>query len=271
MKNGFTVFVAAFIALGASWTGFVLGSALQLGRQTQTTILNSPDPYPVQRPGSATMGLQVYRANGCANCHTEQIQQDGVACTVVLTSAGKNPLAVSNLVTTLKLDGLTEEKAADAAVKITAAGGKSETHIFATGGDISRGWGVRHSVAADYLYDYPVQIGSLRAGPDLAAIGVRQPDARWLLVHLFAPRFKMPGSTMPPYKFLFEVRKIHGAPSADALELTGEFAPADGYEVVPKPEAKELVAYLLSLRADVPLYEAPFSPQVPATSPGATK
>ena len=81
----------------------------------------------------------------------------------------------------------------------------------------------------------------------------------------------MPGSTMPPYKFLFEVRKINGAPSADALDLTGELAPAEGYEVVPKPEARELVAYLLSLRADVPLYEAPFTPQVAATSADATK
>jgi cytochrome c oxidase cbb3-type subunit 2 len=265
MKNGLTVFFAAFIALGASWTGFVLGPALQLGHQKQTTILNSTDPYPIQRTGDATLGLQVYRANGCATCHTEQIQQDGVACTVVLTGAGKNPDAVSNLLTTLKLDGLTEGQAASVADKITAAGGKSETHIYATGGDVARGWGIRHSVAADYLYDYPVQLGSLRVGPDLAAIGVRQPDANWQLAHLYAPQSKMPGSCMPAFKFLFEVRKINGTPSPDALALSGQFAPADGYEIVPKPEARELVAYLLSLRADVPLYEAPFTPQVAAT------
>jgi hypothetical protein len=44
------------------------------------------------------------------------------------------------------------------------------------------------------------------------------------------------------------------------LNLPPAFAPAAGYEVVPKLEAKELVAYLLSLRADAPLYEEPFSP-----------
>jgi len=271
MKNGLSVFFAAFIALGASWTGFVLGPVLQLGHQKQATILNSPDPYPVQRTGEATMGLQVYREAGCAACHTEQIQQGGVACTVVLTSAGKNPGAVSNLLDTLKLDGLDEGQAAAVADKITAAGGKSETQVYATGGDIARGWGVRRSVAADYLYDYPVQLGSLRVGPDLAAIGVRQPDVNWQLLHLYAPRSKMPGSTMPPFKFLFEVRKINGVPSPDALDLPKEFAPADGYEVVPKPKAKELVAYLLSLRADVPLYEAPFTPQLAATSAAAKK
>jgi cytochrome c oxidase cbb3-type subunit II len=263
MKSGVAVFIAAFIALGGSWTGYVLGSALQLGQQKQTTVLNSSEPYPVQRIGDATLGLQVYRANGCAACHTEQIRQDGMACTVVLTSAGKNPDAVSNLVSTLKLDGLSETAAAAAADKITAVGGKSETHILATGGDISRGWGVRHSVAADYLYDYPVQLGSLRVGPDLANVGVRDPDANWQLLHLYAPQSQTKDSAMPPFKFLFDVRKIGATPSPDALALPKEFAPADGYEVVPKPEAKQLVAYLLSLRADVPLYEAPFTPPTP--------
>lgn len=271
MKSGLSVFFVALFALGASWMGFVVGPVIQLGRQEQTSVLTSSDPYPIQRPGPATMGLQVYRANGCAACHTEQIQQEGVACTVVLTSAGKNPAAVSNLVATLKLDGLDEGQASAVAGRISAAGGKSETHIIATGGDIPRGWGLRHSVAADYLYDYPVQLGTLRVGPDLAAIGVRQPDANWHFVHLYDPQCKTPGSAMPSFKFLFDVRKIDGSPSPDALDLPKEFAPADGYEVVPKPEAKELVAYLLSLRADAPLYEAPFTPQSTATSADAKK
>jgi cytochrome c oxidase cbb3-type subunit 2 len=69
---------------------------------------------------------------------------------------------------------------------------------------------------------------------------------------------------MPSFKFLFDVRKTGSAPSPDALNLPKEFAPAAGCEVVPKPEAKELVAYLLSLRADAPLYEAPFTPVISA-------
>jgi hypothetical protein len=59
---------------------------------------------------------------------------------------------------------------------------------------------------------------------------------------------------------LFEVRKIRREPSPDALKLPPEFAPPAEYEVVPKPEARELAAYLLSLRANVPLYSAPISP-----------
>ena len=57
-------------------------------------------------------------------------------------------------------------------------------------------------------------------------------------------------STMPPFRYLFEVRKIGREPSPDALQLPQEFAPPAGYEVVPKPEAKELAAYLASLRAN---------------------
>jgi cytochrome c oxidase cbb3-type subunit II len=259
MKNGAAVFLAAFLALGGSWLGFVLAPQLQLGGAGQTNVLNSSDEYPLQPVGDATLGLQIYRANGCAACHTEQVQQDGVACDVVLASAGKNPVAVSNLLSSLKLHELTKEAADADADKITAVGGKTETHIIATGADISRGWGVRHSVAADFLYDYPVQLGSLRAGPDLANIGIRAPDANWQLLHLYAPRSVTKNSTMPSFKFLFDVRKIGDAPSPDALNVPKEFAPADGYEVVPKTEAKQLVAYLLNLRANVPLYEAPFT------------
>jgi cytochrome c oxidase cbb3-type subunit 2 len=260
MKNGAAVFLAVFIALGASWCGLVLAPEMQLGDAKQTVVLNSTDLYPVGRPGEANQGLQVYRANGCAACHTEQVRQTGVACNVVLTSAGKNPEAVSNLVATLKLDNLTKEVADAMCEKISTVGGKTETHIVATGPDIARGWGTRRSVAEDYLYDYPVQLGSLRAGPDLANVGVREPDMNWQLVHLYAPASEVKGSAMPPFRYLFDVRKIGDAPSPDALIFPKGFGPPAGFEVVPKPEAKQLAAYVLSLRANVPLFSAPFTP-----------
>jgi len=262
MKNGFLIFLASFITLGGSWLGFVYEPLRQLGGAEQTTVLNSSDIYPLQRSGEATLGLQVYRANGCAACHTESISQTGVTCNVVLMNAGKNPDAMTNLISSLVLTNLTKEVADKAAAQITAAGGKSEIHIVATGPDIARGWGMRQSVAEDYLYDQPVQLGSLRAGPDLANIGVRAPDANWQLTHLYAPSGVVKGSTMPPFRYLFEVRKTKpgAAPSPDALQFPKEFVLPDGYEVVPKPEAKQLAAYLLSLRANAPLYSAPISP-----------
>ena len=259
MKNGFWIFLAGFAALGGSWCGFVLAPELQLGGAKQTTTLNSSDVYPVGRPGEANQGLSVYRANGCAACHTEQVRQTGIACVMTLTDAGKNPEAVTNLISSLKLTGLTKEEADAASDKISAAGGKTEIHIIATGPDIARGWGMRQSVADDFLHDNPVQLGSLRAGPDLSNIGARA-DANWQLLHLYAPQSVVKGSTMPPFRYLFEVRKIGREPSPNALKLPPEFAPPAGYEVVPKPEARELAAYLSSLRATVPLYDAPISP-----------
>jgi cytochrome c oxidase cbb3-type subunit 2 len=221
----------------------VLGPVLQLGAGKQTTILNSSEVYPNQRPGAATLGLQVYRAYGCAACHTTQIGQDGVVCEVVLT--GKNSAAVSNLIASLKLTGLTKDDADLVSSKIAAAGGKTETHIIPVGADISRpGWGTRHSVAEDFLWDNPVQLGGVRVGPDLANVGLRY-DAGWEYQHLFDPKSKVPNSAMPPYQFLFTT----------ATDGSGE--------PVPTEDAKNLVAYLLSLRANVPLHDAPYSTAAP--------
>lgn len=264
MKTGLRIFSGVFIAFTLCWCGFVLGPILQLGTEGQTTVLNSSEIYPNQRPGDATLGLQVYRANGCAACHTTQVGQDGVICDVVLTSAGGNPSAVSNLISTLKLTGLAEDKAAAVSGQISAAGGKTETHIQPTGVDISRGWGLRHSVAEDFLWDDPVQLGGIRVGPDLANVGLRYPLS-WELVHLYAPQSEVKDSTMPPFRYLFNIQKIGATPSPEALPLPAGFQPAAGYEVVPTEAAKNLAAYLLSLRADVALHDAPFTtPSAPA-------
>ncbi len=134
------------------------------------------------------------------------------------------------------------------------------------GYDLARGWGRRRTVAQDYLRDAPVMLGSVRVGPDLANVGYRmgsgdtnaQPAmVAYHLKHLYHPRTVLPTSVMPAYPYLFEVRKIGTNPSAEALKLEGAFAPAPGFEVVPRPEAKALVAYLLSLRSGVSLPEAP--------------
>jgi cytochrome c oxidase cbb3-type subunit 2 len=141
------------------------------------------------------------------------------------------------------------------------------------GSDFERGWGVRRTVAQDYLRDNPVMLGSLRMGPDLANIGVRQPDVNWHLNHLYHPKTVVPTSTMPPYAFLFETRQITGQPSPEALTIEGEYAPEAGYEVIPTDQAWALVAYLKSLNSEVALFEAPLPvepvdtnapPEVPA-------
>ena len=130
---------------------------------------------------------------------------------------------------------------------------------FGNNADIKRGWATRRTVARDYLYDQPIMLGTMRTGPDLSNIGVRGYYADWHHKHLYNPRMMVPGSIMPPFRFLYEVRPIVGQTSADALELTGEWKARlePGYEIVPTGDAKDLVAYLLSLdRTTVPLPEA---------------
>jgi len=130
---------------------------------------------------------------------------------------------------------------------------------FGNGADIKRGWGTRRTVPRDYIYDNPIMLGTMRTGPDLANIGVRGYYADWHHKHLYNPRMMTPGSIMPPFRFLYEKRKIVGEPSNDALVLTGEWAAelGPGYEIVPTEDAKDLVAYLLSLdRTTVSLPEA---------------
>ncbi len=122
-----------------------------------------------------------------------------------------------------------------------------------SGGDIDRKWGPRQTVARDYLYEDRVLIGSIRIGPDLSNVGVRHDERAWHYEHLYDPRSIKPASVMPSFSYLFAKRKIVGEKSNDALDL--DWIP-DGWEVVPKAEAKALVNYLLTLNKTHPLDEA---------------
>ena len=152
------------------------------------------------------------------------------------------------------------------------------------GSDIDRGWGARRTVARDYIYDNPSVLGIARNGPDLANMG--NPDlvdpvtkkprtlegCRMAVdAHLYNPRSTVEDSAMPSYKYLFEKRKIVSERSDDALKLDGDYAVESGYEVVPTSEAKDLVAYLLSLNRSHALKEVkeaksaqPAKPEAPA-------
>ena len=135
------------------------------------------------------------------------------------------------------------------------------------GNDYERGWGRRRTVAQDYLRDYPVQLGSLRLGSDLANVSSRQPSAAQLLKLLYNPRSVNPDSRMPRHAFLFEKRVLASGARPDPNALPLDSAEA-GYQVIPTADAHALVAYLMSLRADAQLFEAPF-PVIPTNSTAA--
>ena len=129
------------------------------------------------------------------------------------------------------------------------------------GSDIERGYGLRASVARDYILQDRVLLGSMRTGPDLMAVGDRQLDKGQYRMHLYDPQEVAPGSTMPPYAFLYEVKPIEGLPSTNALKFAPDStsAPELGFEVVPTRRAEALVEYLLSLKLNYSLPEAPIA------------
>ena len=145
---------------------------------------------------SRPRGREVYIANGCAYCHTQQPRDRNF------------------------------------------------------GPDAERGWG-RASVPADYVYDKPHLLGSMRTGPDLFNIGARQPSKDWHLGHLYQPRAYVPGSIMPAYPYLFYV-KAAAEDGEQVLTLPPGYSPA-GKVVVPTPEVLDLVKYLQGLDHTYPV------------------
>ena len=119
--------------------------------------------------------------------------------------------------------------------------------------DDQRGWG-RPSVAGDYYYDRPHLLGTMRTGPDLLNIGVRQSSVDWQLGHLYQARAYVPGSIMPGYPYLFEIKEA-ATPGDKIVTLPPEFAPARGV-VVATQAAEDLVSYLLSLDRTFPALAA---------------
>jgi cytochrome c oxidase cbb3-type subunit 2 len=307
MNYGPLVFLAAFFALASSWCGFVLTPQLQIGHLQQTNMVGGAGiAYPIARPGLAGQGLEVYRAYGCAYCHSQQVGQTGSVLHIALMDAGTNQAATvaallklaesathqpsaltiltplppggPNDTSAAILDGLpkaffrstTREAANVAAKTLNSISAKAQLWVVPVGPDLTRGWGRRRTVAEDYLFDSPVMPGSQRVGPDLANVGTRLPDANWHLRHLYNSRLVVKESAMPPYRFLFEKRKIGRSPSPEALAPPLDPPPGAGYEIVPKPAAKALAAYLISLHADAPLFDAPISVPAPPGTPSST-
>ena len=210
MNSGPILFMGLLASMAVSWFTFVLGPVLQLGGLQQTTTSSAlREPYPNNVPGLAHQGAEIYRANGCNACHTEQVRPTEL------------------------------------------------------GPDLQMGWGTRRSVAADYIYSDPVMLGSLRIGPDLANAGSRM-DETAVLLRLYEPRIVNPAldehhSLMPSYRYLFDVHKVGRIPSTNALTIPDQFMPPgpDKYEVVPRPAARAVAAYVASLRQSQYVFEAP--------------
>ncbi len=112
---------------------------------------------------------------------------------------------------------------------------------------------MRASELRDYFGETYAFLGNTRVGPDLTNAGYRFTSRTQVHMHLYQPRAVNVWSTMPSYRHLYDLRKIQGPGSNNALPLAGTaYAPAEGYEVVPTQTAEQLVDYVLSLKRDYP-------------------
>ena len=78
----------------------------------------------------------------------------------------------------------------------------------------------------EYIWDQPHFLGTRRIGPDLSREGGKYSDD-WHYSHFYYPRQMVPGSIMPAFTWLFDDK--------------------DKANPVPKPEARDLVAYVQTL------------------------
>lgn len=217
MKSLPLLFLGVFFTLAFSWTGIVLVNHLTLGDLEQMSAEWATDPDGNPLVGQAAEGEPLYPQleSGIARQGKQVYIEMG--CMYCHTQ---------------------------------------QVRRQGYGSDFERGWGDRQSVARDYILQERVLLGTMRTGPDLKAVGQRLPDPNWHHIHLYEPESVSPGSIMPPFRFLYEKREIdETGPSENAIQLPPEFAPEEGYEIVPTRRAEALVAYLLSLRLDYDLPE----------------
>lgn len=204
----FTGFMLTFLS---SWVGLVLLPIWGLGNFKQTPDPVTGEMIPPVFTSLEHRGRDVYIANGCMYCHSQQV----------------HPARVRT--------------------------------------DIERGWGVRRTVARDYMNHEKAQMGTMRTGPDLSNIGVRNPSETWHYLHLYDPQITSKGSNMPPFAFLFDTKKKDPANLAkDALIFPTGFGPGPDYEVTPTQDMRALLAYLQALKLSS--YEIPESAAARAES-----
>ena len=176
-------------------------------------------PLPGSRPltEQGQRGLNVYVAEGCLYCHTQQVR----------------PLAVD------------------------APFGRPSAP-----GDYAR---LRPQ---DIWRMTPAVLGTERTGPDLSNAASRQPSDIWQFIHLYNPRAVVKDSVMQAYPWLFETKQ-NPSPDDVVVPVPQEYAPKTG-KVVATQKAKDLVAYLLSLK-QLPIAGTETSGQAPPSPAGATE
>ncbi len=296
MKGLLPLFLGVFGTFTFSWVGLTVIPNLQIGSLNPQMDEEGTDIYPMPPSGMVAHGRQVYAANGCIYCHSQQLRPDYASADIdrlrdaapspqpkwgVRRSAPRDyifdrPVLLGkermgpDLANVGKAAPSEEEKPAAAPAASAPAASPSTAQAPAANSAPSK----PGAAASPSASPTPAAAASPSATPNLNGVPPPYSEA-WHHRHLYAPRSMNPDtrdSNMPAYQFLYEKRRISGERSADALQLIGADAPPAGWEVVPTYDAKCLVAYLMSQDQSHPLKEVKSAPGAapPAGSPAAS-
>lgn len=304
MKGIGALFLGIFGTFAFSWAGLVLIPNYQIGHLDPQVDEDGNDPYPAPKSGMADRGRQIYAANGCAYCHSQQMRADYAASDLERTRDAdpkkpkwgerrsaprdylfEHPVLLGkmrlgpDLANIGKAAPVEEENAAPAASPAAPTTPQASPPANATPA-ASPGVSPAKAVAATSpaaaaaspaATASPAPAASAgTTSTTVAANGAALPyTAAWHHRHLYSPRSIVSDSNMPAYHFLYEKRRISGERAADALKLGEGDAVPEGWEVVPTYEARCLVAYLMSLDQSHALNELKMTAAVPAASPAA--
>lgn len=182
MNRSLPLFAGVIGSFALSVAAIVLIPKAQIGALTPQTTEDEgkiTDIFPVENRGIAEKGREVYAANGCYYCHSQQVRdlQNGT-----------------------DLDRGWGERRTVARDYIFEQPPFLGSQRF--GPDLAN-----------------VGSAKWRNEPEDEMRKPAKRDAAWHLLHLYDPRAVITQSIMPSYRYLFEERKISGERSADALPV----------------------------------------------------
>ena len=243
MKGFLPLILGVFGTFAFSWLGLTVIPNAQIGHLDPQMDEDGNDAYPAPRSGMAERGRQIYAANGCVYCHTQQVRAD-YAASDIERKWGERRSAPRDYIF-------------DRPVLL----GKMRL-----GPDLANIG--KRAPSTDENASAPGAPPAVETS-GLAKNGEPLPySAAWHHRHLYAPRSVSPDSIMPSFRFLYETRRVGGERASDALALSGSNAPAEGWEVVPSYDAQCLVAYLMSLDQSHALTEVKSTAPASAPAPG---
>ena len=284
MKGLVSLFLGIFGTFTFSWLGLTVVPNLQIGALNPQMDEEGTDIYPAPKSGMAEHGRQVYAANGCIYCHSQQVRPDYLYVDIdrkwgARRSAPRDyifdrPVLLGkermgpDLANIGKRGPAEEEKPVAApganAPAASLAAAQSPPPANAGPAKAPTGGAVPQPANAP-TQSSPAAGQSAAPNPSPSPSASPNPEGlppayseMWHYLHLYSPRSigaENRDSTMPAFKFLFETQRMEGERSADALPLKDHESPPAGYEVVPTYDAKCLVAYLMSLDQSHPLKE----------------